>query len=138
MSDTTIAEVPVWVCPEDGPTMRSEADAVDVIGQTYGSEAELIVIPVGRLGADFFTLRTRVAGEMLQKFVNYRLRVAIVGDIAEHVESSSALADFVRESNRGNQVWFAASREELESRLGPGDGNPRGTVHLTARSSEAQ
>jgi hypothetical protein len=30
-------------------------------------------------------MRTGVAGEILQKSVTYRLRVAIVGDISKHV-----------------------------------------------------
>lgn len=118
MSAAVIAGTSTWVCPPEGPEIGSEADALDVIGQTYGTDVECVVLPVTRLAADFFDLRTRLAGEMLQKFVNYRLRVVILGDIDEHIGRSGALADFVRESNRGRQVWFLATRAELESRLG--------------------
>jgi Domain of unknown function (DUF4180) len=45
-----------------------------------------------------------LAGEFAQKFVNYRLRLAIVGDISQHLAGSEALCDFVAETNRGNQL----------------------------------
>jgi len=45
------------------------------------------------------------------------LRVAIVGDISRYVEESSALRDFVYESNRGDQVWFVPTREKLAERM---------------------
>jgi hypothetical protein len=61
-----------------------------------------------------------VAGGVVQKFVNYRLRLAIVGDVAEHVTASTALRDFVREANRGGQTWFVADEAELAARLGDG------------------
>jgi hypothetical protein len=44
--------------------------------------------------------------------------VAIVGDISTHLEASSALRDFVFESNRGEHVWFVTDLAELEKRLG--------------------
>jgi len=52
----------------------------------------------------FFDLRTGFAGELLQKFSNYRMQIAIIGDFG--VYRSKALHDFVRESNRGNCVFL--------------------------------
>lgn len=49
--------------------------------------------------------------------MQYHLRVAIVGDISPYVAESTALRDFVRESNRGDQIWFVADSEELGRRL---------------------
>jgi hypothetical protein len=51
--------------------------------------------------------------------VNYGLRLAVVGDISELLERSGALRDFVRESNRGRQVWFVADEAELAARRRP-------------------
>ena len=67
------------------------------------------------LGEEFFDLKTRIAGEMLQKFSNYRMKFAIIGDF-ENVESRS-LRDFIRESNGGNTVCFVQSLEEALARL---------------------
>jgi len=63
------------------------------------------------------TTGKRVGNEVIQKCVTYRLRIAIVSDISRYVAESSALRDSVYESNRGDQVWFVATREELGERL---------------------
>ena len=101
----------------DGPTVATDSDAVDLIAQTYGYQPDLVVVPAERFGDDFFTLSTRVAGEIVQKFVNYGLRLAIIGDISRHLTASSALRDYVRETNRGRQVWFVADLDELDAQL---------------------
>lgn len=111
---------PILECAAEGAELGSERSAVDILGDALGYGAELVVIPVSRLGAAFFDLETRIAGEFLGKFANYQVRVAIVGDIAAHVGASHALRDFVYESNRGTGVWFLAEREELDRRLGSG------------------
>ena len=109
--------VRVLECAAEGPRLRNGRDAVDLIGTAFEHRAALIVLPVERLDDDFFRLRTRIAGEIIQKFVNYRLRLAIVGDISRHLDESSALRALVNESNRGKEVWFIASLEELDRRL---------------------
>jgi len=108
--------VPVLVCGGDGAPIASTQDALDLIGAAF-SGADLVAIPARRLDERFFALRTGLAGEIMQKFVNYRLRLAIVGDISAHVAASTALRDLVVESNRGTQVWFVADLAELDRRL---------------------
>ena len=105
----------VYECPSEGPTLRTERDAVDLIAEASG--AEWIAIPVARLGEGFFHLRTGAAGAILQKFLTYHRCVAIVGDIAAHVEASTALRDFVYECNHGEHVWFVGTMDELRERL---------------------
>lgn len=107
----------VFVCGADGPTLNREADAVDLLGALWGVEVEWLALPVARLGTDFLVLRTGLAGSVIQKFVTYRLRVAIVGDITAEIAGSQALADFVRESNAGDRVWFVPDLAVLEERL---------------------
>lgn len=109
--------VRVFTCAPDGPRLAGERDAIDVIGETYGQEVSLVVVPVERLDEAFFTLSTRVAGEVMQKFVNYGLRLVVLGDVSRHLAASSALRDFVRETNRGRHVWFVTDLDELEARL---------------------
>ena len=101
----------------EGPLLSSERDALNVIGAAFGEGTAWIVIPAGCLAPDFFRLSTRIAGEFIQKFVNYGHRLAILGDISAHVEKSDALRDFVRETNKGHQVWFLPNREDFEARL---------------------
>ena len=108
--------VPVLVVGSAGAPIASGDDVLDLIGSAFG-QAETVAIPAERLDERFFALRTGVAGEIMQKFVNYRLRLAIVGDISAHVAESTALRDLVRESNRGNHVWFVNDLAELDARL---------------------
>ena len=104
-----------FYCSPQGNKLRTDRDAVDLIGEAQG--ADFIAIATERLDADFFRLRTGVAGQMLQKFMTYGRRVAIVGDISRHIEESTAFRDFVIESNRGDHVWFVGSVAELERRV---------------------
>lgn len=102
-----------YFVPATGPLLAQESDALDIIGEAFGQQAELIAIPAGRLSPDFFRLGTGLAGAMLQKFTNYQLRVAIVGDISAFTDKSAPLQDFVRESNRRGQVRFLGSEAGL-------------------------
>ena len=119
MSDTltTIYGVQVLACAPDGEKLKSERDALELIGDAMSSGAELILVPVERLEEDFFQLKTGLAGQITQKFVTYRRRLVILGDISQHVAQSRAFRDFVYETNRGNQVWFMTNLQELGDRL---------------------
>jgi hypothetical protein len=108
--------VPVLVCGADGPPIAGPQDALDVIGSAY-SRADVVALPAARLDARFFQLRTGVAGEIMQKFVNYQVRLGIVGDISAYVAESTALRDLVTESNRGRHIWFVADLDELDAHL---------------------
>ncbi|NGN62811.1 DUF4180 domain-containing protein [Streptomyces sp. A7024] len=110
--------VPVLLCPADGDPIAAERDALDLIGDAGYQGARWVAVPAERFGADFFRLRTRVAGDIIQKFVQYGMGLAIVGDISQHIEASDALRDFVRECNRGRQTWFVTDTAELGEKLG--------------------
>lgn len=81
----------------------------------YESGAERLAIDKRVLGEDFFILSTGVAGEILQKFINYHMKAAIYGDYSRY--TSKPLRDFIYESNNGKDVFFTASREEAVERL---------------------
>lgn len=112
-----IAGRPALICAPGGPLLASSRDASDLIGEALSAGAELVVIHVERLGPDFLRLSTGLAGEVLQKFVNYRLLPVILGDVSAAVAASAPLRDFVRECNRGRAVWFAADQGALEEQL---------------------
>ncbi|APS35679.1 MULTISPECIES: DUF4180 domain-containing protein [Serratia] len=107
------------VFAEAGPPLKDENDVSLLIAPAFEHDAGMIALPVNRLDAAFFQLRSGIAGAVLQKFINYRLRVALRGDdITSWLAHSNALQDFVREANRSEQVWFLPSLAELEQRLG--------------------
>jgi hypothetical protein len=118
MTDSVTARrgVNVLVADGAGAPIASVQDALDLIGAAFG-QAEIVAVPAERLDERFFALRTGLAGEIMQKFVNYRVRLVIVGDISEHLTASTALRDLVRESNRGSHIWFVGDLDELDARL---------------------
>lgn len=63
----------------------------------------------------FFSLGSGLAGEVLQKFVNYRTKLAIIGDFSSY--RSQPLRDFISESNRGRHVFFVSSLMEAAEKL---------------------
>jgi hypothetical protein len=109
--------VRILECPPTGDLLRDEDDAVKLIGAAFEHGAKRVLVPVGRFGDDFFRLSTRVAGLFIQKFVNYKVGLVIVGDISGYLAESRSLRDFVHECNQGDYLWFVADREELEKRL---------------------
>ncbi|MEU4366340.1 DUF4180 domain-containing protein [Micromonospora chersina] len=110
------AGVPVLVCDPAGPPVATTEAALDLIGAAFGG-AEVVAVPAGRLDPSFFSLGTRFAGEIMQKFVNYRLRLVVVGDISAHLAESGALRALVAESNRHDHIWFVPDLAALDARL---------------------
>jgi hypothetical protein len=81
----------------------------------YETGCDRIVIAKSLISESFFDLKTRLAGEILQKFVNYRVRLAIVGDFA--IYSSQSLRDFIYECNRGQHVFFLPDEMQAIEKL---------------------
>jgi hypothetical protein len=67
------------------------------------------------ISSGFFDLKSRLAGEILQKFSNYRVQLAIIIDHSKY--TSRSLRDFIRESNKMGRVFFVSSREEAIKKL---------------------
>jgi hypothetical protein len=102
---------------DDGAVVRTARDAADLVGDALGEDASVVVVTVGHLDPSFFDLRSGLAGEVLQKAANYRLKFAVVGDVSEHVAASSAFRDLVVESYSSESPVFVADMQALEKRL---------------------
>lgn len=85
-------------------------DGKDLIGNLYYQGVDKIVLHEKNITPSFFDLKTRMAGEILQKFSNYKIRLAIVGDFDKY--GSKSLNDFIFESNKGSTVNFVSSVEK--------------------------
>ncbi|WP_308636879.1 DUF4180 domain-containing protein [Paenibacillus silvisoli] len=75
----------------------------------YTESCDSMLLDKANVAEDFFELRTRLAGDVLQKFTNYSFKLAIVGDYEGY--ASKSLKDFIYESNHGKQVFFLKDRE---------------------------
>ena len=81
----------------------------------YGSGCDRIILRKSAIVEDFFDLKTRLAGEILQKYVNYYFKVAIIGDFS--VYSSKSLKDFIYESNKGKHIFFVSDEKQAVEKL---------------------
>lgn len=81
----------------------------------YETGASRIVLDKNLVCEDFFILSTGVAGEILQKFINYRVKAAIYGDYSRY--TSKPLRDFIYESNNGYDFFFVSTKEEAVQKL---------------------
>lgn len=87
--------------------VQSALDLLMTASYEYGTKN--IVIDKNLITEDFFVLSTCIAGEILQKYVNYGGRIAIYGDFSNY--TSKPLKDFMYESNKGKDVFFVSTRE---------------------------
>ncbi len=77
---------------------------------SYQNGCDRVALNKGAIEERFFILSSGLAGEILQKFSNYRLKFAIIGDFSGY--TSKPLKDFMYECNKGKSVFFAASEEQ--------------------------
>lgn len=91
--------------------IKDTATALDlVMSAQYEYNSYRILINKEAIAEDFFILSTRLAGDIVQKFVNYHIKFAIVGDFSKY--TSKPLKDFMYESNHGKDLFFVESIEK--------------------------
>lgn len=90
-------------------------EMLDLMGDAGAAGCNSMIIREQNLHPDFFRLHTGLAGEILQKFSTYDFRLAIIGDFSKY--NSKSLQDFIRESNKGNRIFFVSNIEDADRRL---------------------
>jgi len=90
-------------------------DALDIMADASYLEASSLILYETNLNPAFFELRTGFAGEVLLKFTNYRMKLAVIGEFEKY--KSNSLQAFMSESNKGNQIFFVPDRETAIVRL---------------------
>lgn len=96
--------------------INNSEEGLDLLGNIYYGGYDKVIIKKEHITSAFFDLKNGMAGEILQKFSNYRVRLAIVGDFSKH--TSKSLNDFIYESNKGKQVNFVRTQTEALEVLG--------------------
>ena len=90
-------------------------DILDYMAEARFNGSDRMIIHEKSFHPDFFELKTKVAGEILQKFSNYRMRLAIIGDFSGY--KSKSLKEFIGESNRTGIINFVGSLDEALHKL---------------------
>lgn len=99
IDNTEVAEIIT-----DKVILRSTEDGLDLLGNLYYQGFDKIIIHKKNITPEFFDLRTKIAGEILQKFAQYQMPLIIVGDFSKY--KSKSLNDFIFESNKSQQINF--------------------------------
>jgi GTPase SAR1 family protein len=102
IADREVAEITSSVI-----CIATAADGLSLLGDLYYQGYQGIILYEENISKDFFNLKSGMAGELLQKFSNFRMRLVIVGDWRLYAQGS--MHDFINESNRGTQVNFVDS-----------------------------
>lgn len=111
-----ISNIDIAIIQSDELLLYDINSALDFIATVnYETECRNIAINKESIAEDFFNLSSGLAGEILQKFVNYNIKFAIVGDFSKY--SSKALKDFIYECNSGKSIFFVPAKQEAIKKL---------------------
>src|SRR6185295_3273250 len=103
----------IVIASDVGISVRSFGDIADAIGACLGAAG--LILTEGDLGPEFFDLRSGLAGELFQKFVNYRVPVAIV--LPDPTAYGERFGELAYEHRTHNMIRFCSSTEEARSWL---------------------
>jgi len=105
----------IAILKSTGPVILETQDALDLMAEASYLDSNKIIIMEDQITPAFFDLKTGIAGEILQKFSTYDVRLAIVGDFQKYL--SKSLRDFIFESNKYGRINFVGSFEEAKEKL---------------------
>ena len=102
-------------CDHSEICLRNEADALELVAACGENGTQRLMIHASNLAPEFFDLSTRVAGEILLKFYNYRIQAAAV--LRPEMVEGGKFKDFVLETNRGRDFRVFYDRQSAEDWL---------------------
>ncbi len=106
----------IAVVSSDSKVITDVDSALDLLmSAKYDAGTKYIVVDKKLIIEDFFVLSSGLAGEILQKYINYGGKIAIYGDYSHY--TSKPLKDFIYESNKGRDAFFAATKEEAIQKI---------------------
>lgn len=97
------------------PLLGSEQDALDLVALFSGQDTALLMIHFAAFSEDFFNLKTRVAGNFIQKLVNYGVKTVAL--IPDEILQKGRFREMALELNRGSHFRMYADIEEAEGWL---------------------
>lgn len=101
----------IAVVSSDDKVITDVNSALDLLmSANYEAGAKYIVVDKNLVTEEFFVLSSGLAGEILQKYINYDGKIAIYGDYSHY--TSKPLKDFIYECNKGKDFFFVDTKEE--------------------------
>lgn len=111
-----IGGINIAVVRNDTVLISDVQSALDLMATVqYEADSKRIAINKLLISESFFDLKTRLAGDILQKFINYSVKIAIIGDFSMY--TSKSLKDFIYECNKGKDIFFLATEQQAIEKL---------------------
>ena len=118
MQITTIREnsVEIAIVNSNEILITDVQSALDLMATVdYEMGCKHMILDKSLICEDFFDLSTKLAGDILQKYINYHTKIAIVGDFS--VYNSKSLKDFIYECNNGKDIFFLSDVKQAIEKL---------------------
>ncbi|EJR63203.1 DUF4180 domain-containing protein [Bacillus paramycoides] len=116
IKQVVISGTNIAIIRNDTVVISDVQSALDLMATVqYEVDSRCIIIHKSLISESFFDLKTRLAGDILQKFINYRVKIAIVGDFSTY--TSKSLKDFIYECNKGNDIFYLATEQQAIEKL---------------------
>ncbi|WP_300687194.1 DUF4180 domain-containing protein [Chryseobacterium sp.] len=106
----TINDIKIAEVISDEMLIQSPEDGLDFMGNIYYQGYDKVILYEKNLNPEFFDLKTKIAGEILQKFSNYRIGLVIIGNFSKY--ESKSIKEFIFESNKMKHVNFVETLEK--------------------------
>jgi hypothetical protein len=103
----------IVVASEAGIAIRSLGEIGDALSECFGTAG--LLLTEADLTPAFFDLKSGFAGELMQKFVNYQIRLAIV--VPDPAAYGDRFRELAYEHRSHSIVRFLPSRAEAEAWL---------------------
>ncbi|MCD4711820.1 MAG: DUF4180 domain-containing protein [Clostridiales bacterium] len=95
--------------------ISTENDVLDVIALCWEHETNLLMIHYNALADEFFDLKTKLAGNIIQKLINYGIKTVNV--IPKFALDNDRFREMVFETNKSNHLRMYESIEDAEKWL---------------------
>ena len=95
--------------------INDEQDAVDLVGLCGENKTNKILFYDENLSENFFNLKTKTAGGILQKFTNYNVKAALVLSNDNYIKGR--FGEMVLEANKGGNFGVFIDKKKAEEWL---------------------
>lgn len=102
-------------CDSETTPICSEQDALDLCVACIENNTNLMMLHAEMLTDDFFNLKTGLAGQVLQKFINFHVKVAVI--LTNERKISGRFKELLAESNKRNDFVSFINTVEAENWL---------------------
>lgn len=107
---------PILFIESDSFLITDLQSALDLIATVqYEMGSNKIIIEKKTVIEEFFRLSNGIAGDIIQKFITYQTKLAIIGDYSRY--TSQPLLDWIYECNKGSDIFFVESMEQALEKL---------------------